>query len=35
MLSGVPAVSARDAEGQGDCGSVFITEEVHGVGDKG
>ena len=26
--------STRDAEGPGHCGSVFITEEVDGVGDK-
>jgi hypothetical protein len=34
LLSGVSSVSTRNAEGPGHCGSVLITEEVDGVGDK-
>ena len=34
LLSGVSSVSTRDAERLGHCGSVFITEEIDGVGDK-
>ena len=34
LLSGATSVSTRDTEGPGHCGSVLITEEVVGVGDK-
>jgi hypothetical protein len=34
LLSGDSSFSTRDAEGPGHCRSVFITEEVDGVGDK-
>jgi hypothetical protein len=35
VFSGVSSVSIRDVEGPDYCGSVFIDEEVDGVGDKG
>jgi hypothetical protein len=36
VVSEVPVVSTRDAEGPEDCGSdVFIAEGVDGIGDKG
>ena len=34
MLSETSAVSIRNAEGPGHCGSVHITEEVDGLGDQ-
>ena len=34
MLSEASAVSIRNAEGPGHCGSVHITEEVDGLGDQ-